>query len=749
MEVMEIMNGMPDFMNTGAKKSDASDWLAFLNVSITNDYVDRAKGSLEADIQECRALSKLAKDHGLAKSSDTDSVDIITTGEELSDMVQSNLEVLEIFTAKNNQRICKADSDVKTSEFIFGSVYDQFIGGRAMDGFQLFSRIDKAGEIQSWLNSLAAVMSLFGRYVPEVIPNLVTAFLLTKVGLAEAHALFMCKNLSEVFMSEDYWKAAEHRSNELPAEIVVKLLTLYCADATLWMSSPFHVPDTGKGYKSKLFTEKTLNGFKLLRWVIIVLADGYPAILRMLYSKRPEVLQSNLDVLKSTKRCVPISSAQYVHTLVDDGLLPNTEGVEHSAAISGSFDIGFITLAVFAMSEDYIKLLQLLDNMYNNRVSPLDIDLDLLFRCATTFFEAYATDALARRIIQDLAPTKTLVSILNYAVVWAAHMIRINTVWKLRYSSDLKQFLSKRIPALEEHTSNPVLLLKVAAEVWRDREKRIEEGRAKAAAELAEKLREAELQAEKDFEEMKNKIESERKSRLKDEGFQLASDSGRYEKWFKDNTCRIFFKTTSPEEKKSVLVGLEELGISASKVRNIKNPAGIIRTITIGEDEIYSDSLIESALHKAARFKPEGPVFNTEIVSAAFDLVFDKTFFELEWLDKAIVRALDDEISIQDARYCTKVMRDRGIIGQIKGKKNGPKIFALTPEGYSLYQIQKDYPNLPILAVPWEKYIGEEVAERLGTLQYFDINTRPVKDIDKMIAGKTPRFLDKYYVTAI
>ena len=92
---------------------------------------------------------------------------------------------------------------------------------------------------------------------------------------------------------------------------------------------------------------------------------------------------------------------------------------------------------------------------------------------------------------------------------------------------------------------------------------------------------------------------------------------------------------------------------------------------------------------------------------------------------------------------------DRGIIGQIKGKKNGPKIFALTPEGYSLYQIQKDYPNLPILAVPWEKYIGEEVAERLGTLQYFDINTRPVKDIDKMIAGKTPRFLDKYYVTAI
>ena len=342
-----------------------------------------------------------------------------------------------------------------------------------------------------------------------------------------------------------------------------------------------------------------------------------------------------------------------------------------------------------------------------------------------------------------------IVYLTNYVLTWIPYFIRFNTIWSLRYADRVVETVKALAPEFADYSSNPVLLLKKASEKWIEDEQHIKAEQERETAERAAKMKEAAAKLERERLEAIEKMESERKGKLKAEGFQLASDSGRYEKWFKDNTCRIFFKTTSPEEKKGVLVGLEELGISASKVRNIKNPAGIIRTITIGEDEIYSDSLIESALHKAARFKPEGPVFNTDIVSTAFDLIFDKTFFELEWLDKAIVRALDDKVSIQDARYCTKVMRDRGIIGQIKGKKNGPKIFALTPEGYSLYQIQKDYPNLPILAVPWEKYIGEEVAERLGTLQYFDINTCPVKDIDKMIAGKTPRFLDKYYVTAI
>ena len=401
------------------------------------------------------------------------------------------------------------------------------------------------------------------------------------------------------------------------------------------------------------------------------------------------------------------------------------------------------------MSKDYEDFSVLVSNLTSSRVPPIDINIDLLGKCIKTFTYAVEHDPLASKLISKFTIADSFIHIMNYVLVWAAHLVRFDTVWKLRYQSKVDDFLDKNTPALSGEAVNPVKILKAVTAVWRDREKELAEEKARAIKEAEVREKEAKLKAEKELKEMKERLELNRKSELQQKGFQLASDSGRYEKWSKDNTCRIFFKTTSLEEKKSVLVGLEELGISASKVRNIKNPAGIIRTITIGEDEIYSDSLIESALHKAARFKPEGPVFNTEVVSTAFDLVFDKTFFELEWLDKAIVRAMDDKVSIQDARYCTKVMRDRGIIGQIKGKKNGPKIFALTPEGYSLYQIQKDYPSLPILAVPWEKYIGEEVAERLGTLQYFDINTRPVKDIDKMIAGKTPRFLDKYYVTAI
>ena len=51
---MDVMNGMPGFMDTGTKKSGASDWLIFLNTLITDDCVDRVRGSLEADIKECR-----------------------------------------------------------------------------------------------------------------------------------------------------------------------------------------------------------------------------------------------------------------------------------------------------------------------------------------------------------------------------------------------------------------------------------------------------------------------------------------------------------------------------------------------------------------------------------------------------------------------------------------------------------------------------------------------------------------------
>jgi len=721
------------------------EWNDFFKRSINQDCSDDIENETTADVLEWEDMVKLLGKH---KAVSINSFDKSNFGKDLGNIIEDTLDSLNEFTDRNVENISKAGPEVKTAEFLFGPAYSQFIQGKASEGFKLLSLCDNWEDAQIWINKLSEALKPIILNAPDIMARLVSTFVSTKIGLAEAQAIFIYRQLVMLLTSNDFWDAILHKNTTVTVETAVKLLTVYCMDATLWMSSPFGTSREKCG-KIASMPQEGLSNLRDVRFVFAGLTKCCSNVEQLLREKN--VVIPDINDLKYAPKNQVARAGKYLVKLAGGEYTGNLAALDSEDTLVDitKFDSSTTDLAVFALSDDYLKLEELTDKMIHGRVPPATIDLGLLATAADVFLDAGNGKGLGADIMREFMPTRTVVTILEYTMVWLAHVVRFNTLWKSFGFRIVKQYLKDNVPEFEQYSKNPVMLLKKAVGQWQVEEKRQQEEKEREIAERAARMKEAAEKLERERLEAIEKMESERKGKLKAEGFQLASDSGRYEKWFKDNTCRIFFKTTSPEEKKSVLIGLEELGISASKVRNIKNPAGIIRTLTIGEDEIYSDSLIEKALHKAARFKPEGPVFNIEVVSTAFDLVFDKTFFELEWLDKAIVRAMDDKVPIQDARYCTKVMRDRGIIGQIKGKKNGPKIFALTPEGYSLYQIQKDYPNLPILAVPWEKYIGEEVAERLGTLPYFDITTRPVKDIDKMIAGKTPRFLDKYYVTAI
>lgn len=730
-------------------------FLELLENSFNNDFVGRKDDSEEADFAEAEAYSKLISKYA-GSIEDEDNLKLnpgkVVTAKRVA------REAFD-FAYENAGSAVRGSMNTSMAEarktpFIFGYAYDQFVNAKISSGFKFISTFDNVDILARWLDPLPKVMARLGQFVPSVVRNLVCSFILTKISYAECQITSLCDMLYKVLSDADFWHAVYHKSSTMDDFIASRLLMIYCMDATLWVNSPFTILYQQRRWSAEKWREHARNLSILKDVVTILISPSSNAV-----QENPELAKDVMDILNPKSSRYSKSGVAYLKKLIceDITILASPGNMAPADDLKTlllsdyrvSFSEEFTNLARFVVSADYAKFEDIVRSMSRLNPPPIDIDISILAAYAKAVMQPRSGDRLFERLMNDFDPIEPIYFLTGYVSAWAAHLIRFNTVWSLRYADRVVDAVKVLAPEFNEYSNNPILLLKKASEKWLEDEQHIKAEQEREVAERAAKMKEAAAKLERERLEAIEKMESERKGKLKAEGFQLASDSGRYEKWFKDNTCRIFFKTTSPEEKKGVLVGLEELGISASKVRNIKNPAGIIRTITIGEDEIYSDSLIENALHKAARFKPEGPVFNTEIVSTAFDLVFDKTFFELEWLDKAIVRAMDDKVSIQDARYCTKVMRDRGIIGQIKGKKNGPKIFALTPEGYSLYQIQKDYPNLPILAVPWEKYIGEEVAERLGTLQYFDINTRPVKDIDKMIAGKTPRFLDKYYVTAI
>ena len=732
-------------------------FIDLLQDSVDQDFIGREEDSTEADMAEAKLFTDLASKF----SEDAEDREVLTHTQVLSSIANVRESFKQALSESSKLLKKQHQSDIKTicgTPFIFEYAYDQFATAKISSGFKFISLLDDPNRLDSWVRPIPEIISCFAHSIPSLISRLTAGFILFKIGHAECQMTILGDALYKIFSAQDFWDAVYHKDAAVTYKTASKLLLVYGIDATLWLNSPYTVLDQVSSRRA--IQKQDIKNLKTMRETVAILLTT-SSMDRKEVDADPYIDDDIKEVLLSKDTKYPKNGLTYIRKLLSENpdILVPPELADlitmdevppvYKKRAAYSFSPEFVKLTRFLISPDYVKLENLVRESDSSKISPIDIDTHVLAWALSAIIPPRSGDKLFEQLIKDFEPIGPLVFATGYTLTWLAYLVRFNTIWSLRYADRVVEAVKELAPEFNEYSSNPILLLKKASEKWLEDEQHIRAEQERETAERAAKMKEAAAKLERERLEAIEKMESERKGKLKAEGFQLASDSGGYEKWFKDNTCRIFFKTTSPEEKKGVLIGLEELGISASKVRNIKNPAGIIRTITIGEDEIYSDSLIENALHKAARFKPEGPVFNTEVVSTAFDLVFDKTFFELEWLDKAIVRAMDDKVSIQDARYCTKVMRDRGIIGQIKGKKNGPKIFALTPEGYSLYQIQKDYPNLPILAVPWEKYIGEEVAERLGTLPYFDITTRPVKDIDKMIAGKTPRFLDKYYVTAI
>ena len=109
---------------------------------------------------------------------------------------------------------------------------------------------------------------------------------------------------------------------------------------------------------------------------------------------------------------------------------------------------------------------------------------------------------------------------------------------------------------------------------------------------------------EEEMKKIKEKIKA-RHVKFEEEGFKLFSENNTYEKWIKESNGqevdRFFIKATTPSDRLSFFKGLEELGLSNGKVRNTKNPAGVLRHIKLGDEEIGTDTLVEEAVGRVYR----------------------------------------------------------------------------------------------------------------------------------------------------
>lgn len=299
-------------------------------------------------------------------------------------------------------------------------------------------------------------------------------------------------------------------------------------------------------------------------------------------------------------------------------------------------------------------------------------------------------------------------------------------------SDAFNHLIFKVVTALHNVTKNH------NADVMRKREE------AAKKAEEERKLKETEMQKEKE------KIKA-RHIEYEKAGFKLFSENSTYEKWIKDNgnqsIDRFFIKASIPNDRLRFFQNLEELGLSNGKIRNVKSSAGVIRYIKLGNEEVGTDTLVEEAYGRIRKQKP--PVTKREtidITDSLLTLAADKLFFSLEDLEKAADRIKPTGVTLSDIRGLIKMMRDRGIIGQVKTKKKGAKVFALTAEGMVVARNRVDT-KLPLIHIPWSDIVGEVVNDYVGKSDLLEVVTVPIKNIDAMIEGKSPKFLGKYYVT--
>ena len=257
---------------------------------------------------------------------------------------------------------------------------------------------------------------------------------------------------------------------------------------------------------------------------------------------------------------------------------------------------------------------------------------------------------------------------------------------------------------------------------------------------------------EEEMKKVKEKIKA-RHIKFQEEGFKLFSENNTYEKWIKESNGqevnRFFIKATTPSDRLSFFKGLEELGLSNGKVRNTKNPAGVLRHIRLGDEEIGTDTLVEEAVDRVYRMSsPLTRKETLDITDTLFTLASDKVFFSLEDLEKAADRIKPAGITLSDIRGLIKMMRDRGMIGQVKTKRKGTKIFALTAEGMVIARNRADT-KYPLIHLPWSDAVGEVVNEKAGKADILEVVSTTIKNIDAMIDGKASKFLGKYYVTEI
>lgn len=269
-----------------------------------------------------------------------------------------------------------------------------------------------------------------------------------------------------------------------------------------------------------------------------------------------------------------------------------------------------------------------------------------------------------------------------------------------------------------------------------------------------EAKRKSEEKAAKE-EEMRKQQEKIKARHLKFEkdGFRLYSENFSYEKWIKESgnqsIDRFFIKASTPNDRLKVFQSLEELGLSSGRMRKAKPVAGVVRYMRIGDEEIGTDTLVQQAFSRVLKTMPPSIKPETlDITDTLFTIAYDKAFFSLEELEKGADAIKPKGITISDIRGLINMMRDRGIIGQIKTKKKGAKVFALTAEGMVLARNRTSV-KFPLIHAAWAETVGEVVNEKVGKNSVFDVVTTPVKNIDAMIEGKTPKFLGKYYVTEL
>ena len=374
--------------------------------------------------------------------------------------------------------------------------------------------------------------------------------------------------------------------------------------------------------------------------------------------------------------------------------------------------------------------------------------------CATNFNEVLQyMDFLSAFQNEVPQSTRPIVRIpeedcLNF-MVQALHYY--TACYALRKASDI---MDEKYPKFPEHKGDDVistLAIKVAtalsaltkthnADVMKRQEER------KKQEEEERKAKEEEMR------KVKEKIKA-RHIKFQEEGFKLFSENNTYEKWIKESNGqevdRFFIKATTPSDRLSFFKGLEELGLSNGKVRNTKNPAGVLRHIKLGDEEIGTDTLVEEAFDRVYRMStPLTKKETLDITDTLFTLASDKVFFSLEDLEKAADRIKPVGITLSDIRGLIKMMRDRGMIGQVKTKKKGAKIFALTAEGMVIARNRADT-KYPLIHLPWSDAVGEVVNEKAGKADILEVVSIPIKNIDAMIDGKASKFLGKYYVTEI